>query len=64
VERDPKYRDTVRIYIPMVISMQMTKFQAQQMAGMARSRLGERAIVYVKNSSGDTLGKAWMLGLD
>jgi hypothetical protein len=58
VERDPSARNTVRIYLPVRTAITMTESQAKQIAGMARSRLGDKAIVYVKNEAGDTLGKA------
>jgi hypothetical protein len=64
VDRDPKMTNTVRIYLPASVAVTMTKLQAQNIASEARGRLGGKAIVYVKNPTGDTLGKAAPWGLE
>lgn len=64
VERDASATNTVRIYLPLSVAMTISKSQAQNIASETRGRLGERAIVYIKNSSGDTLGKASPWGVE
>jgi hypothetical protein len=64
VERDPRARDTVRIYFPASIALNMTKQQAKVIASTTRGRLGDRAIVYVKTDAGDTIAKASPWGLE
>ena len=50
--------------MPASVAMSLTKLQAQSIASEARSRLGSKAIVYVKNLSGDTLEKEAPWGLE
>jgi hypothetical protein len=60
VERDfTSYRgQTVRIYLPASVAIDITKTQAETIAATARSQLGGNAIVYIKGPGGNTLGKA------
>ncbi len=53
---------TMRAYIPSRIAMDVTQTQARELAGMARSRLGENAIVYIKSEGGKHLQKL-LLGI-
>lgn len=61
---DPDYPYTMRVYLPASVSMDMTERQANEMAGMARERLHDKAIVYINTESGQTIGKAtpWGFG--
>ncbi|MCX6591765.1 MAG: hypothetical protein NTZ56_09595 [Acidobacteria bacterium] len=58
VERDPERPDTVRIYLPAAVAMELTESQAKTMASMAQSRLGATAVVYIKGPGGNTLARA------
>ena len=64
VERDPRMRDTVRMYFPASVTLELSKLQAKNLASEARARLGTRAIVYIKNLNGDTIAKAAPWGLE
>ena len=56
-ERDPNARNTVRIYVPFKLAADMTEQQAKTLASMTRSRLGDNAIVYVKDEGGRTIAR-------
>lgn len=56
-ERDPQARNTVRVYVPASVSLTLTEMQAKVLAGRIREQLGSKAIVYIKDESGVTLGK-------
>ena len=62
MDRDFPY--TMRAYVPSSIAMQLTDRQAREMAGMAQSRLHEKAIVYVMSEGGQQLAKAAPWGIE
>ncbi len=55
---------TMRVHLPSRVAMDLSSFQAREMAGMARSRLDKRAIVYIKSEGGQTLAKAAPWGIE
>ncbi|MBS1702920.1 MAG: hypothetical protein JST12_14745 [Armatimonadetes bacterium] len=55
---------TMRVHIPSTIAIDMTPTQARELAGMARSRIGNEAIVYIKSEGGQTLAKAAPWGIE
>lgn len=61
VERDPAASRTMRIHIDR---LDVTRDQAQQLATMARSRLGGDAIVRVYDRSGRLLARATSAGVE
>ncbi len=61
---DPTTPYTMRAYVPSSLAMEMTPVQAREMAGMARSRLHDRAIVYLKSEGGQQLAKASPWGIE
>jgi hypothetical protein len=60
---DPSYPYTMRAYLPSRVAMELTDRQAKEIAGMARSRLHEDAIVYVMSEGGQQLAKATPWGI-
>jgi hypothetical protein len=64
IERDQKARNTFRVYLQASVVRDLSREHAQQMASMIYSRLGDAAIVYIKDEDGRTLAKAWQLGVE
>lgn len=61
---DPSVPYTMRAYLPNSVAMDLTERQARELAGMARERLDEKAIVYIKTEAGQTIGKATPWGFE
>jgi hypothetical protein len=60
VEADPQAPNTMRIHIDR---LDVTKDGAEQIASMAQSRLGDKAIVYVYDASTRRLARADAYGV-
>jgi hypothetical protein len=60
VERDYSSRrgQTIRIYLPLKVALEMTESQAATLAAATKAKLGKNAIVYIKGPGGNTLGVA------
>ncbi len=61
---DPSHPYTMRAYLPNSVALDITDRQAREIAGMARERLHDRAIVYIKTEAGQTIGKATPWGFE
>lgn len=61
---DPSAPNTMRIIVSGSIARDMGSYDARKLATMARSRMGEQAIVYVKDDTGKTLAKAAPWGVE
>lgn len=61
---DPSFPYTMRIYLPSRVAIDMTDGQARELAGLTRTRLHDRAIVYLKSEGGQTLAKASPWGIE
>jgi len=61
---DPSAPYTMRVYLPSSLAMNMTQVQARELAGMARTRLHDKAIVYIKTEGGQTIAKATPWGFE
>ena len=61
---DPSAPYTMRVYLPSSVAVDMTQVQARELAGMARTRLHDDAIVYIKSEGGQTIAKATPWGFE
>ncbi|MBS1723478.1 MAG: hypothetical protein JSS66_11050 [Armatimonadetes bacterium] len=61
---DPQFPYTMRIYLPSRVAMDMTDNQARELAGLTRTKLDDKAIVYLKSEGGQTLAKAAPWGIE
>ena len=61
---NPNVPGTMRIIISGEMGRAMSAYEARELAANARSRLGDNAIVYVKDGTGKTLGKAAPWGVE
>lgn len=55
---------TMRIHLPASVSLDISRHQARELAGMARDRLDRDAIVYIKSAGGQILAKAAPWGFE
>ncbi len=62
--RDPVAPYTMRVHVPSTLAMDMTAFQARELAASARDRIDAKAIVYIKSEGGQTLAKAAPWGIE
>lgn len=62
--RDPKYPNTMRVRLSEKVSLGVSAHDARKLAVMARERLSKSAIVYIKDDTGKTLGKASPMGVE
>lgn len=60
---DPKYPNTMRVIISGSVARDMTDYDARKLAKTAWERMGENAIIYIKDDTGKTLAKATSWGV-
>jgi hypothetical protein len=61
---DSTARYTMRVHIPSRVAIELTPIAARELAAMARDRLDENAIVYIKSEGGQLLAKAAPWGIE